>query len=51
MTEQFYTSSFSTIDFNVAPTTGFVVYQLFAQIAAAGSTASASAPLRLRLWR
>ncbi|MDO7905381.1 hypothetical protein Q5741_03020 [Paenibacillus sp. JX-17] len=36
-TELIYTASFSTIDFNVAPTSGFVVYQLFAESSAVGT--------------
>ncbi|ULO07310.1 exosporium protein C [Paenibacillus sp. 19GGS1-52] len=45
LTEMFYTASFSTIDFNVPATTGFVVYRLTGEIAAAGNTANVVGPI------
>ncbi|MDN8592601.1 hypothetical protein Q0V21_28165 [Paenibacillus sp. 11B] len=45
LTEIFYTSSFSTIDFNVTSATGLIVYTLTAQIAAAGNVANVVGPI------
>lgn len=44
--ESFYTVSFSTIDFNVSASTGFIVYQLTGEIANTGAnTASVIGPV------
>jgi hypothetical protein len=45
LTEIYYTASFSTIDFNVTTTTGFVVYQLTAQVETGGTNATVIGPI------
>jgi len=43
--ETFYTASFSTIDFNVSASTGFIVYNLTGEVTSAETSASVIGPI------